>query len=119
MAWKFDNVTPIFKQIVDEIVLRIIKGDYSMGEKLSSVRDLAVEAGVNPNTMQRALAEIEATGLVETKRGDGRYITDNSDIISKYKSEYIEKNTTEFLEKMAEFNFTKQEIITIIQKSNI
>ena len=118
MAWKFDSVTPIFKQIVDEITLRIIKGDYPMGEKLSSVRDLAVEAGVNPNTMQRALAEIELTGLVETKRGDGRYITENGEIISKFKSEYIGDNAKKFLKLMNEFGFTKEDVIDYLQKTN-
>ena len=119
MSWKFDSVNPIFKQIVDELIIRIIKGDYKKGENLASVRDLAVEAGVNPNTMQRALAEIELTGLVETKRGDGRYITEDSDIISKFKSEYTNKNAVQFLEKMKEFGFTKEEIIEYLEKINI
>ena len=119
MSWKFDSVNPIFKQIVDELIIRIIKGDYKKGEKLSSVRDLAVEAGVNPNTMQRALAEIELTGLVETKRGDGRYITENSDIISKFKSEYIGDNATRFLKRMSEFGFTKEDVIQYLKNTNI
>lgn len=119
MAWKFDNNLPIFKQIVDIITFKIIKGDYKSGEKLDSVRDLAVEAGVNPNTMQKALSEIELTGLVETKRGDGRYITQNTEIISDFKQKYIESNLALFLKKMKEVGITTEEIITIMKKTNI
>lgn len=119
MPWEFDSKLPIFKQIVDTVSLKIIRGDYKMGEKLESVRDMAVEAGVNPNTMQRALAEIETMGLVETKRGDGRYITENAEIINNLKGEYIKNNTADFLRKMGEFGLDKSEIIKIIEKGEI
>lgn len=115
MAWNFDNKTPIFKQIVDAITLKIIKGDYKLGDKLNSVRDLAIDAGVNPNTMQRALAQIEETGLVETKRGDGRYITEDIKKIGAFRNEYIEKNTNDFLMMMTDFGFSKDEIIEHIK----
>ncbi len=118
MAWEFDNKTPIFKQIIDIISSKIIKGDYKPGDKLDSVRDLALDAGVNPNTMQRALVEIEALGLVETKRGDGRYITENAEAISNLKAEYIEKNTNEFLQKMNDLGIEKNEISEFIKKIN-
>lgn len=119
MPWEFNSKLPIFKQIVDTITFRIIKGYFKSGDKLDTVRDLAVEAGVNPNTMQRALAEIETTGLVETKRGDGRYITENTEIIAKFKQEYIEKNTADFIKKMNSFGLNKSEIIEIIKKTDI
>ncbi|MCQ2454575.1 MAG: GntR family transcriptional regulator [Clostridia bacterium] len=119
MAWIFDSNAPIFKQIVDTISLKIIKGDYKTGQKLDSVRDLAVEAGVNPNTMQRALVSVEEMGLLETKRGDGRYITENTEIISKLKEDYIRKNTADFIKKMSEFGFSTPEIISFIEKTNI
>ena len=62
MAWKLDNDRPIYAQIVEKIKLRIISGFYQPGSKLPSVRDLALEAGVNPNTMQKAFAELENSG---------------------------------------------------------
>lgn len=119
MPWEFDNKLPIFKQIVETLIVRIIKGDYQPGDKLDSVRDLAVEAGVNPNTVQRALVEIEQTGLLETKRGDGRYVTENQETILRIKQAYIEKNTAEFLAKMSEFGFQKDEILHIIDKTTM
>lgn len=119
MSWEFDNKLPIFRQIVDTLIVRIIKGDYKPGDKLDSVRDLAVEAGVNPNTVQRALVEIEQTGLLETRRGDGRYVTDNTEVILRVKQEYIEKNAVEFLTKMSGFGLQKDEIVSIIAKMTV
>ena len=119
MAWEFDSKSPIFKQIVETVTYRIIKGDYKCGEKLSSVRDLAVEAGVNPNTIQRALSEIESSGLIVTQRGDGRYITEDVALIEGSRRRYIEENTQAFLGKMKDLNFSKEEIIEIISKINI
>ncbi len=117
MAWQFDSNLPIFKQIVDNITLRIIKGVYKCGEKIDSVRDLAIEAGVNPNTMQRALAEIETTGLIETKRGDGRYITEDAQKIDRIRHKYIEDNAIDFIKRMNDLGFTKSEITEIIEKN--
>ncbi len=119
MAWEFNGKSPIFKQINDIIISKIIKGDYKSGEKLASVRDLAVEAGVNPNTMQRALSEIEGTGLLTTLRGDGRYITEDKELIGKFRQRFIEESTAEFLGKMRALDFSKDEIISIISKINM
>ena len=79
MAWSFDNSVPIYKQIVKEIELRIIGGIYNTGEKLPSVREFAEEASVNPNTMQKAFVELERTGLVYSKRTNGRFITEDKE----------------------------------------
>ena len=119
MAWEFDLKSPIFKQIIEKITYRIIKGEYKCGEKLASVRELAVEAGVNPNTVQRALSEIENAGLVATLRGDGRYITEDKALIEKFRKRFIEQNTAEFLEKMRDLDFSKEEIMDIISRINL
>ena len=79
MAWKLDNDRPIYAQIVEKIKLRIISGFYQPGSKLPSVRDLALEAGVNPNTMQKAFAELENSGLLITMRTSGRMVTEDED----------------------------------------
>lgn len=118
MSWKFHSQAPIFKQIIDEMTFRIIRGDYKSGDKLGSVRELAVEAGVNPNTMQRALSEIEGTGLVVTLRGDGRYITEDAGLIRELRQSYIEDNTKAFLKKMLDLGFQKSEISEIISKTD-
>ena len=76
MSWTFKEDRPIYSQLVEHIKLGIVSGEWSPGSKLPSVRDLAEEAGVNPNTMQRALADLEREGLVHSKRTSGRYITE-------------------------------------------
>ena len=76
MAWTLDSDRPIFLQIVERIQTDIVSGRYQPGDKLPSVRDLAAEASVNPNTMQKAFAELERTGLVYSRRTSGRFITE-------------------------------------------
>ena len=76
MAWSFENGRPIYTQLLEQIEQRIISGEYSAGEKLPSVRELAAEAAVNPNTMQRAMAKLEQRGLVVTNRTAGRTVTE-------------------------------------------
>ena len=83
MAWSFDADRPIFQQIEDILTARILAGQYAPGEKLPAVRELALEAGVNPNTMQRALADVEARGPVFTRRGDGRYVSEEEVAVRK------------------------------------
>ena len=72
MQWSFSNDLPIYSQLIGQIKVGIVSGVFPPGERLPSVRDLATEAGVNPNTMQRALAELERDGLVYSQRTAGR-----------------------------------------------
>ena len=85
MAWELDSDRPIFIQIVERIQMEIISGKYSPGDKLPSVRDLAAVAAVNPNTMQKALTELERTGLVYSQRTSGRFITEDAKMIEELK----------------------------------
>ena len=87
MEWNFKNGIPIYSQIIDEMTMRIASGAYAPGDKLLSVRDMATEAGVNPNTMQRALSELERLGLVHTERTSGRFVTQDEELIMKLKKE--------------------------------
>ena len=86
MAWELDSDRPIFIQIVERIQMEIISGKYSPGDKLPSVRDLAAVAAVNPNTMQKALTELERTGLVYSQRTSGRFITEDAKMIEELKN---------------------------------
>ena len=81
MAWTFKDDRPIYSQLVEQIKIKIISGEWELGGRLSSVRELAEQAGVNPNTMQRALAELERDGLVHSKRTSGRFVTEDEDMI--------------------------------------
>ena len=85
MDWTFRNDLPIYSQLVDKIKLAIVSGALPPGERLASVRDLATEAGVNPNTMQRALQELEREGLVFSQRTAGRFVTEDITVIDEIK----------------------------------
>ena len=115
MAWKLDNDRPIYAQIVEKIKLRIISGFYQPGSKLPSVRDLALEAGVNPNTMQKALSELERIGLVHSRRTSGRFITEDETMIKQLKTETATEHIREFLKSMEHLGFNRPEILELVQ----
>ena len=85
MQWQFSNDAPIYTQLIQQIKVGIVTGAFPPGERLPSVRDLATEAGVNPNTMQRALAELERDGLVYSQRTAGRFVTEDNTMINQAK----------------------------------
>lgn len=114
MAWKLESDRPIYTQILEIITIRIITGQYEVGNKLPSVRELAAEAGVNPNTMQKALAELEGSGLVTTKRTSGRTVTDNKELICQMRNRIAQTQVRNFVGKMAELGFQKEEIIELL-----
>ena len=114
MEYQFTNDKPIYLQLIDYFKAQIISGDLPEGSRLDSVRDLAVRAQVNPNTMQKALAELERMGLVRTERTSGRFITDDKEMILNMKKEVAENEVALFLEKMKSLGFDKDEVIKII-----
>lgn len=114
MSWKFVNDRPIYMQLVEQMQLKILSGEYQAGQKLASVRDLAAEAAVNPNTMQKALAELEKSGLLYSERTTGRFITDDTDKITQIRRTYAEKSVLEFLEQMKGLGFDTEETIRLI-----
>ncbi|WP_069999923.1 GntR family transcriptional regulator [Cellulosilyticum sp. I15G10I2] len=114
MAWEFDNSKPIYIQLVDELKLRIISGMMPIGSKLDSVRDLAEEAGVNPNTMQRALAELEREQLVFSQRTSGRYVTDDTELIKKMRKDFANQKINELTTTLLQLGYSKKELIEIV-----
>ncbi|MEW4412721.1 GntR family transcriptional regulator [Clostridium sp. AN503] len=117
MAWQFENNLPIYTQILEQIRLGIISGVYPAGSKLPSVRELASEASVNPNTMQRALAELEQSGLIYTQRTAGRFVTEDLDMIGKLKKNIAEEQIRKFFQSMLELGFTEEETIQLMEKA--
>ena len=87
MVWSFSDNRPIYAQIIEHIKRETVSGGLAPGDRLPSVRELATDAGVNPNTMQRALSELERTGLVYSQRTSGRFITENTDLIAAMKAD--------------------------------
>lgn len=116
MAWNFAADKPIFQQLCSRIILDIFSGGYASGEKLPTVRELSVTAGVNPNTMQRAFAEIEQTGLIVTKRGDGRYVTENIEELKKARDEYVTEQTHTFVTSLKKLGLSDEEIRHCFEK---
>jgi len=116
MKWNFTEGIPIYTQIVDEITMRIAGGSYSPGDKLPSVRELAIDAGVNPNTMQKALAELERRELVHSERTSGRYVTEDENILRTLKAELSNKYYVEFEEKLRGIGMTDSEITEAVKK---
>ena len=110
MEWNFKSGIPIYSQIVDEMTMRIASGIYEPGEKLSSVRDLAMDAGVNPNTMQRALAELERRGLVYSERTSGRFVTKEEAVLKSLHEELAKKYFQELAEKLRKIGMSAEEI---------
>lgn len=115
MSWNFSDDRPIYLQLMEKIQLKIICGDYKPGEKLPSVRDIASEASVNPNTMQKALTELEKTGLVFSKRTSGRFITEDSNMIKNMKNDLAKEQISDFLKNMEKIGYTKEEAIKLVE----
>lgn len=116
MSWELVSDRPIYIQLVDEIKLRIITGYYKPGERIPTVRELASEAEVNPNTMQRALSELESSGLVITQRTSGRVVTDDVQIIQNSKKSIAKEVTIKFIKKMETLGFKNEETIQFLVK---
>lgn len=117
MPWALDNDRPIFIQIIERIQMDIVSGNYKPGDKLPSVRELASTASVNPNTMQKALAELERTGLVASQRTSGRYITEDIELIENLKASLAKEKVTEFFESMNKLGFQNSDILKLIQEN--
>ena len=116
MEWNFKSGIPIYSQIVDEMTMRIASGIYEPGEKLSSVRDLAMDAGVNPNTMQRTLAELERRGLVYSERTSGRFVTKEEAVLKSLHEELAKKYFQELAEKLRKIGMSGEEIQEAMKK---
>lgn len=115
LKWKFIDGIPIYLQIVDELTVMIVREDYKPGEKLPSVRDLAMDAGVNPNTVQRALSELERKGLVRTERTSGRFVTTDEAVLKGVHDELSTNYMKEFVSKLHSIGMTNSDIIQSLQ----
>ena len=117
MVWNFHDRKPIYNQIIDCFKLGILSGEYSPGSKVLSVRELAEEARVNPNTMQKAMSELEKQELIFAQSTVGRFITQDSTLIGKIREEYIDTCISEFCELMKKMGYEKKEVMTKIENN--
>ena len=116
MTWSFTPDRPIYLQLQERLKLSIVSGQYPPGDKLPAVRDLAQVAAVNPNTVQRALAELEREGLVHAQRTSGRFVTEDKTVIEKTKNELAMELVDAFLEKMAAIGYGAMETAALIRE---
>ncbi len=114
--WSFTNDKPVYIQIIDEIMNRIALGIYKPGERIPSVRDLAEEARVNPNTMQKALAEIERNGYIISLRTSGKFVTDNQELILSLNRDRSEEIVRNFLSEIKRLGLTVEDAVELVKK---
>jgi DNA-binding transcriptional regulator YhcF (GntR family) len=115
MEWQFHSEAPIYTQLVAQIKLRIVTGVYLPGQRLPAVRDLALEAGVNPNTMQRALQELEREQLVFSQRTSGRFVTEDVTMIEEAKNSLAQAQLQVFLREMKALGYSMEQIRKLLE----
>lgn len=115
MVWSFDDNQPIYLQIMQVIKTNIVSGNLPVGSKLPSVRELALEAGVNPNTMQRALAELERDGLLYSQRTSGRFVTDDQEKISGYSEELAYQYINAMVDNITALGYSVKQIPSLVE----
>lgn len=114
MDWVFQADAPLYAQLVEKIQFQIVSGALSPGMRLPSVRELATEAGVNPNTMQRALAELDRSGLVFSQRTAGRFVTEDAAKIEQTRCALAQQQIDAFLAGMAQLGYEKEEVFKLL-----
>ena len=117
MKWQFSNDAPIYAQLIAQIKVGIVSGTFPPGERLPSVRDLAAEAAVNPNTKQKALGELERLGLVYAQRTAGRFITDDRERLEQMKEQLAAEQVQIFLKNMSEMGLSRQDVIALLERA--
>ncbi len=113
---EYNNNLPIYLQVINQIKKDMIQGRLPMGEKLPSTRELAVQYQINPNTAVRVYKEMEQLGMCFTKRGLGTFVTEDVEVITKMKEAMAEELLESFVQEMSDLGFSKEELITIIEK---
>ncbi len=116
MAWNMESDRPIYAQLAERIQMQIVSGQYPPGGKLPSVRELAAVASVNPNTMQKAFAELERSGLIITQRTNGRNVTEDEVLIGNVKKGLAREHLEVFLSGMKELGYTGQDTMELLQQ---
>lgn len=116
MAWQFDNSRPLYLQICEKITYAVISGEYRPGERFPAVRELALEAAVNPNTMQKALSELEREGILVSHRTAGRCVTEDPELIDRQRRILAEASIDSFLSRMKQLGFDRSEAEALLHR---
>ncbi|WHY25409.1 GntR family transcriptional regulator [Bacillus velezensis] len=116
MRQDFQSSKPIYLQIADQIFYRLVRQELVPGDKLPSVREMAIQTKVNPNTIQRTYSEMERLGIVETRRGQGTFIADKAELVEELKERLTREVFESFIHQMAELGLTKEDMLAGIKK---
>ena len=116
MEWKLDDSRPIWPQLKDQLIIAIVAGKYTMGGSFPTVRELAEDAGVNRNTMQRALSELENEGFVITNRTAGRTVTTDEGLVLRMKEKIAKQNIEQFIREMAAIGYSADDVVKMIKE---
>ncbi|MBP1932373.1 GntR family transcriptional regulator [Ammoniphilus resinae] len=116
MGEEFNPSKPIYLQLIERISHQIVRKELSAGEKLPSVREMAISSGVNPNTVQRTYSELERMGIVETRRGQGTFVTEEENILSSLRENLKEKQVIQFINDMREMGYSDREMVEGLQE---
>jgi DNA-binding transcriptional regulator YhcF (GntR family) len=116
MNWAFKDGIPIYTQIIDQFKGFILSGEFQPGQQIPPVRELAVDAGVNPNTMQRALAELEREGLLYSIRTTGRFVTDDASVFAELRKSLGKTHIENLFKNLNKLGMTDEEIIAAVQQ---
>lgn len=119
MDWKLDDNRPIWPQLKEQLMTAIVAGKYQMGGAFPTVRELAEDAGVNRNTMQRALSELENDGFVITNRTAGRTVTTDEELVKSMKEKIAKQNIEKFILEMAAIGYSEEEVIKMINERGV
>lgn len=117
MNWNITAGRPVYMQLIEQLELAIVTGEYPPGSRIPAVRELATEAGVNPNTMQRALQDLESRGLLQAQRTSGRIVSADSDTLQALRTQRAEIHVADFLQQMHKLGYTKEDTLDLLQKA--
>ncbi len=119
MAWSFSQDRPVYIQISERITISVLSGKYALSEQIPSVRQLALEAAVNPNTVQHAFSELENEGIIISKGTLGRYVTDSAEVVEKCRKKLAKQWVSELVSKAGELSVSRRELITMIEEEEL
>ena len=114
MGWRFSQDKPVFIQIGEQIKRLVVSGEYPAGAQIPTVRQIALEAAVNPNTVQHAFAVLETEGIIISKGTQGKFVTEDSEILEACRNNMAKKLASDFMENMESLAFSKEEAVKLI-----
>ena len=117
MAWSFTSDRPVYLQIADRIIKSVLSGEYQAGAQIPTVRQLALEAAVNPNTVQHAFAELENEGIIISKGTIGRYVTEDTQVVDICRKKMAEQLVKDFIENIERLSITTEQAIAMIEEA--